>query len=416
MIYCRGYKQKYIDENNKKVVLVQLVCDDTPSNITVDDIVDFPKIYILPSDIILAPGSVAIVPSKSEMYMLGNDGTWSIVRRNIENNVPYTFRNSPDGIGNIMIDKIIGGTIAWQQLVDTLTTSVTIPNGHKYLHVLAGTYFLDVSDGTAISVTGGTENFHDLTHMFGSTIADYVYSLETATAGSGVAWLQAHDFFTKPYYAYNAGELMSVNTSAHITRDADDKIIGNYALDESLILNGLYKLDANNKLYCDGDEYESDGTVARNYVKTTFNGSNSENWQKTSGATVNTSYFALDIGALNSIVANEIISDQYAQTTISVNSGNIGINIINSSTYKVARIVVRPENVSDLTPTTFKALLAAKPLSVLYKIATSITETADPYINPQVSTPSGTEQYVDYAYSQGTRDVEIPVGHETLYK
>ena len=49
----------------------------------------------------------------------------------------------------------------------------------------------------------------DLTQMFGSTIADYIYSLETANAGAGVAWFKK--LFNKPYYAYNAGELKSVS-------------------------------------------------------------------------------------------------------------------------------------------------------------------------------------------------------------
>ena len=55
----------------------------------------------------------------------------------------------------------------------------------------------------------------DLTQMFGSAIADYIYSLETANAGAGVAWFK--HLFPKPYYSYNAGQLMSVNTSAHKT-------------------------------------------------------------------------------------------------------------------------------------------------------------------------------------------------------
>lgn len=55
----------------------------------------------------------------------------------------------------------------------------------------------------------------DLTSAFGSTIADYVYSLETTTVGSGIAWLRKHGFFTKDYYPYNAGELMSVSASWH---------------------------------------------------------------------------------------------------------------------------------------------------------------------------------------------------------
>ena len=72
----------------------------------------------------------------------------------------------------------------------------------------------------------------DLTAMFGSTIADYVYSLETATAGSGIAWLKSYGYFTKPYYAYSEPTLKSVNgLSAHVMRgfnqwDADAAIEG----------------------------------------------------------------------------------------------------------------------------------------------------------------------------------------------
>ena len=52
-------------------------------------------------------------------------------------------------------------------------------------------------------------NCHDLTAMFGTTIADYIYTLEQGTAGAGVAWFKA--LFPKSYYQYNAGELMSVS-------------------------------------------------------------------------------------------------------------------------------------------------------------------------------------------------------------
>ena len=50
----------------------------------------------------------------------------------------------------------------------------------------------------------------DLTLDFGATIADHIYSLEQATAGSGIAWLKSYGFLTKSYYPYNAGELLSV--------------------------------------------------------------------------------------------------------------------------------------------------------------------------------------------------------------
>ena len=59
-------------------------------------------------------------------------------------------------------------------------------------------------------------NVFDLTQMFGTAVADYIYSLEQATAGAGVAYFRA--MFPESYYAYNAGELKHVTgVSAHVT-------------------------------------------------------------------------------------------------------------------------------------------------------------------------------------------------------
>ena len=43
----------------------------------------------------------------------------------------------------------------------------------------------------------------DLTQMFGPTVANYVYDLETETPGAGVAWFK--NLFPKEYYAYDSG-------------------------------------------------------------------------------------------------------------------------------------------------------------------------------------------------------------------
>lgn len=56
----------------------------------------------------------------------------------------------------------------------------------------------------------------DLTLMLGSTIADYVYTLESATAGSGVAWLKSNGFFTRDWYSYDAGSLQSVKAGSKV--------------------------------------------------------------------------------------------------------------------------------------------------------------------------------------------------------
>ena len=115
---------------------------------------------------------------------------------------------------------------------------------------------------TGETVTVRNAIYIDLTQMFGSTIADYVYSLERATAGSGIAWLKSYGYFTEDYYAYSAPALEHVKTTAHITKDADDNVLGTYPFDSSLLLRGVPKLE-NGALIYDGDTYEPDGTVTR---------------------------------------------------------------------------------------------------------------------------------------------------------
>ena len=131
------------------------------------------------------------------------------------NPTPYTYRENASGSDRVTISQITGGTVAWNQLVDTATTSVTVASGHKYVALVGGTWSVGASDGTALTVTGGTDMVFDLTQMFGSAVADYIYGLETATAGAGVALFRT--MFPESYYPYNAGELVSVQTSGRKT-------------------------------------------------------------------------------------------------------------------------------------------------------------------------------------------------------
>ncbi len=79
----------------------------------------------------------------------------------------------------------------------------------------------------------------DLTAMLGSTIADYLYTLESATAGAGVAKLREWGFFTGEYIPYNAGTLESVEATAH-------KMVGFNQWDEAWE-NGYYSRGNGNK-------------------------------------------------------------------------------------------------------------------------------------------------------------------------
>lgn len=128
---------------------------------------------------------------------------------------PYNFRTSGGSkrTGNSMNDCIVGGTISWNQLVDSDSVQITVCSSDKYLAKINGIYTVGISDGSPISVTGGSDNVFNLTQMFGVQIADYIYSLEQTTPGAGV--LRFKKLFPKPYYAYDCGTLISVETSAH---------------------------------------------------------------------------------------------------------------------------------------------------------------------------------------------------------
>lgn len=134
---------------------------------------------------------------------------------------PYLYRALRDvasHIGSKAFDTLVGGSVAVNQLVNTGTTSVTIPSGHKYYSNINNIKAIGASTGAAIAINDDTkDNVIDLTQLFASdpSIADRAYTLEQNQAGSGIAWLKSYGFFTKPYYAYNAGTLQSTKASKH---------------------------------------------------------------------------------------------------------------------------------------------------------------------------------------------------------
>ena len=175
-----------------------------------------------------------------------------------------------------------------------------------------------------------------------------------------------------------------------------------------LELKGVPLLDANGDIYYNGDTYESDGTVTRKAVTVVLNGS--ENWiqSRTPDESAVSRFFRYNIGDLGSVIDQAYSCDKYP-IKVAISDSDIGSNVYNSPTYKTAMIVIRPANSPTMTVAEFKALLAANPVTVTYLLTTPTIETADPYTNPQIVDAFGTEEYVD------TRDVPIPVGHETEY-
>ena len=239
----------------------------------------------------------------------------------------------------------------------------------------------------------------DLTAMFGTTIADYVYTLESGTSGAGITWLKNNGFFNEAYYPYNAGALLSVKTSKKINRDADNNVIGEYTLDD-IELRGILKLDGSNNLYYDGDTYSSSGEVVRKY------GTDS-------------------ISTLDIMEYTNIVYARFAKPNISVDYNEATSNIF--TIYPSNNAVSDWDNADKVgyifggasfteywigfpAGTTLPQMYSAlNDLPFVFKLATPTTEIADTFTNPMIVDGNGTEQFVD------GRTVEMPVGHSTIY-
>ena len=500
------------------------------------------------------------------------------------NSTPYLFRASGGGVkvGEREYDKIVGGTVAWNQLAqaeaktasaswseDTsiyfkalvsdlsipidsthvyflsakITRTISTNNGIKLLLYINGAssglaiscangaadgYFANVGKSNASGVAhsivannyvykrafnaGDTLSYDDyfiidLTQMFGTTIADYLYTLESGTAGAGVAKLKEWGFFSAPYYPYNAGELKSVEgltshemvgfnqwdeewepgaiststgeptTSSTTIRsknfcpclpnvsyygcgvnspssfavffyDANHSYVNflatsavrnnvfttpsnaryfklyftsttynhdicinlsdpakngsyepyvkhSYPLDDSLTLRGIPKLDSNNQLYYDGDTYESDGTVTRRYGVVDLG---TLTWTRASGKTdvFYASVLSKKLGTASSpMVCSQYVFHGSVWDSMSDNS------VAGNSSY--ALIYIKDSRYSDAA--TFKTAMSG--VYLVYVLATSTAETAEPFASPQIVDQYGTEEYVTTGI--------VPVGHETFY-
>ena len=425
--------------------------------------------------------------------------------KGITDKVPYLLRASGGNGADREQDKIVGGTVAWNQLCND--SSVTVPSNHKYYMIKSGTASIGVSDGSAITgLTSGTDIVTDLTQMFGTAIADRAYAMEQATAGSGIAWLKSMGFFQKNYYPYDAGTLKSVegltvhsmvgfnqwdeewelgalhnignnntvrsknfipvipNNSYYFSTPvygyafeygADQEYLGirddfndntkifamsanthyvkfvmggsygttynhdicinlsdpakngtyepytkhSYPLDSSWVGRGVLKLDSNYQIYYDGDEYYSDGKVKSRYDVLDLG---AQNWYCQSS----TNRFLADISTIlrpasNSEKANMVCAKYLVVCSENTESANYD-KVIGMSRWGT---LVAKDTSFNNDVAAFKAALSGVPL--VYEKKTLTIEEADPYQNPQILDPYGTEAYETTGI--------VPVGHETFY-
>lgn len=331
-----------------------------------------------------------------------DDITIEYVRPNVQtitDDSIYLHRLNPYNSNAKNVSKLIGCTYAWNQLANNGSASVT--SGHKYISCNSGTWSIGTSNGTAISA----DMVFDITLMFGSTIADYIYGLGSASC---VAWFR--NLFPSASYPYDAGSLLSVKTSASKMKNADESASSSYAL-SNIELRGIPKLDANNKLYYDGDEYAPSGTVTRKYGIVDLG---TLSWKKSSVDNKRFSSSSLTsviaIPQKDTTIPNIVCSNYTTMSFYDVYSRSLdkGIAITNASSGARGNVNITDSAYSDSDAATFKSAMSG--VYLIYELATPTTESATAYTQAQKCYPNGTEEFVD------GRTVEIPVNAVADYE
>lgn len=284
----------------------------------------------------------------------------------------------------------------------------------------------------------------DLTDHFGSaSIADYLYSLETATAGAGVAKLKEWGFFTGEYIPYNPGTLESVEATAH-------KMVGFNQWDEVWELGAINSSNGTNT---------SDSTRIRtkNYIHVLPDTNYFFGIENYSGQVGTIVFYDADKNFVQTeyTPANTVLKTpkniEYMRIGFYVNYGttynnDICINLSNpdrngeyepytSQTYALGSDTLRgifkldannnlyadgDRKESDGTITRYYGTRAYQEgdesladaitdgTTTVYKLSSPTTEISTPFTSPQVCYPDGTEEFVT--------ENGVPVGHETKYQ
>lgn len=166
------------------------------------------------------------------LWSVGATATVNGVTRTVNADGSYTFTNTATANANLNYDSSAfkftanhvyylhgasgGSSNTYQNVVTgynayTRDDALFKPATDKTEH-----FRLVVTNGVTVNLTF-SPYVTDLTQMLGPTIADYVYSLEQATAGSGIEWLKKYDLIDDQYHAYSAPTLQSVEATAHVT-------------------------------------------------------------------------------------------------------------------------------------------------------------------------------------------------------
>ena len=304
--------------------------------------------------------------------------------------------------------------------------------------------FIDIVTNSAVSGSGVTLSVKDivlidLTLALGSTIADYVYGLEQANAGDGVAWFRK--YFPKSYYAYDAGSLQSVNVASHdltgFNQWDEEWETGLIQSDGSLVVTSGRKTTTfipvvpNTTYYMSAPTSAYDGRYAfydanKNCVYANVNGIPSST--KLFTTTADTHYVRITFGSgygttyKNDICIN-LSSDKNGQFepyekhtyTLDPSVTLRGKFVLDGDKLKAVGDVWKSDGTITRKYGTrayqsgdeSDATVVTDMTTTVYPLTTPTTESATPYDNPQWCDANGTEEYVSTSI--------VPIGHNTEY-
>ena len=173
-------------------------------------------------------------------------------------------------------------------------------------------------------------------------------------------------------------------------------------------LRGVPKLDSNNSLYYDGDVYSSEGVVTRRYGVVDLG---TLSWNYATGSEF---FYAELAGAAYPLDATGVCNAVCSLYTIRKYGGSDGVAAIDAQDMGLAingldftppSLAIKNKSYSDAAA--FKTAMSG--VSLVYELATSVTESADSFVEFEQVDNWGTEELID------DRAIPLPVGHNTDY-
>ena len=235
----------------------------------------------------------AIVDSEQRIENLEQAVSGSLVQTNTDATQANTktITNADEILPWALLNRVGARSTQWNQLVDSGTSSLTLTNGHKYVTVINGTATKVDGTGQSVSVTGGSDNVHDLTMM----------GLDSLTAS------QFRAKFPASYYPYNAGEIINLNPSGF-------DVVGKNKFDDDTILLSATSWTKSGGIYSGNCGYLYDlGKLPISFLQDK-NYTISAKWKNASTST-NSLYIVVDYSDGTS-ESMSISSDSWAVATI----------------------------------------------------------------------------------------------------